>query len=250
METKSKRGGARPGAGRKPTGRKQALFYVNDSEKDQLKAYLQQLRTDSISADEVALWERYGDNKVYIDLEQPAEIPIGKMDRKRCVLELVRVRLSVDCAKRILNDLSIPLRRLQSVLACLADMPISRELENKSDVDDWVLAQLHVAEPTTDDPTNALRAAWHEAYLCYRMSYTTTVWHRLRVDEHERLLICRYVLPDGSWRYGVGDPLGTVADIADNNFEDTKGCKGQKWAIVDRRRQLLYPVGSQMVSLT
>lgn len=249
METKSKRGGARPGAGRKPTGRKQALFYVSDAEKEQLKTYLQQLRTESISDVEYALWQKYGDGKVYIDLEPPEEIPIGSMDRKRCVLELVRVRLSVDCAKRILNDLSIPLRCLQNALACLADMPMGKIAKNKSELESWVLDYLASAEPTTDDPAAALRRAWHEAYMTYRMSYTTTAWRRLWVDGQERLVICRYVLPDGSWRYAVGDPLAAVADIADN-YEIPKGSRGQKWAIVDRRLQLLYPVGSQMVSLT
>lgn len=250
METKSKRGGARPGAGRKSTGRKQALFYVSSEEKEQLKNYLQQLRANLISADEVALWERYGDNKVYINLEQPAELPIGQMDRKRCVLELVRGGLSIATARQALTDLSISLRRLHGVLVRLADMSDRDIAPKKSELDGLVLDYLASAEPTADDPAVALRRAWHEAYMTYRMSYTTTAWHRLWVDGQERLLICRYVLPDGSWRYGVGDPLGTVADIVDNNFEDTKGCKWQKWAIVDRRRQLLYPVGSQMVSLT
>ena len=171
------------------------------------------------------------------------------MDRKRCVLELVRGGLSADKAKQAQNNLSITLRRLQGVLVTLADMPEEKIAKNKSELEIWVLAQLAAEQPTPDDPADALRKAWHEAYLVYRLSYTTTAWRRLWQAEQERLLICRYVLPDGSWRYAVGDPLAAVADIADN-YEIPKGSRGQKWAVVDRRRELLCPFGSQMVSLT
>lgn len=133
-------------------------------------------------------------------------------------------------------------------MVALADMP-EESAEKKSDVDDWVLAQLAAEQPNPDDPAAALRRAWHEAYTVYRLSYTTTAWWRLWAGGQERLVVYRYVLPDGSWRYGVGNYNATVADIADN-YEKSKGCKWQKWAIIDRQRQLLYPVGSQMVSLT
>lgn len=171
------------------------------------------------------------------------------MDRKRCILELVRGGLSADKTKQVQNDLSITLRRLQRVLVALADMPMGKIAKNKSELESWVLAQLAAEQPTPDDPADALRAAWREAYLEYRLSYTNTEWRRLWQSGQERLVICRYVLPDGSWRYAVGDPLAVVADIADD-CEIPKGSRGQKWAVVDRRRELLYPFGSQMVLLT
>ena len=89
------------------------------------------------------------------------------MDRKRCVLELVRGGLSADKAKQAQNNLSITLRRLQSVLGALADMP-EESAEKKSDVDALVVAQLAAEQPTVVDPAAALRRAWREAYLVYR----------------------------------------------------------------------------------
>lgn len=37
-------GGLRPGAGRKPSGRKSVNFYITEDEKEQLKSYLDELR--------------------------------------------------------------------------------------------------------------------------------------------------------------------------------------------------------------
>jgi len=37
-------GGAREGAGRKPTGRKKKVYYVTDEEDVQIREYLQKLR--------------------------------------------------------------------------------------------------------------------------------------------------------------------------------------------------------------
>ncbi len=43
---KSSWGGARPGSGRKPTGRKRVQFWVDTKEEKQLRALLAQLRKD------------------------------------------------------------------------------------------------------------------------------------------------------------------------------------------------------------
>jgi len=37
-------GGSRPGAGRKPTGRKKQTFYITDEENELLRKYLEELR--------------------------------------------------------------------------------------------------------------------------------------------------------------------------------------------------------------
>jgi hypothetical protein len=41
-------GGHRPGAGRKPTGRKRQQFYITDAEYAALKKYLENLRNEQI----------------------------------------------------------------------------------------------------------------------------------------------------------------------------------------------------------
>lgn len=43
-QDKGDHGGYRPGAGRKPTGRKRKAYYVTDTEDIQLRKYLDQLR--------------------------------------------------------------------------------------------------------------------------------------------------------------------------------------------------------------
>lgn len=44
---KPARGGKRPGAGRKPTGRTKRVYYVTDAEDAKLRQYLEQLRKHS-----------------------------------------------------------------------------------------------------------------------------------------------------------------------------------------------------------
>ena len=48
MDTKNNWGGARPGAGRpRQAERKKVMFYITDSEKQHLKAVLEEYRTQS-----------------------------------------------------------------------------------------------------------------------------------------------------------------------------------------------------------
>ena len=43
-------GGSRPGAGRKPTGRKKQTFYITNKENELLRKYLEELRNPAKSA--------------------------------------------------------------------------------------------------------------------------------------------------------------------------------------------------------